>query len=243
MLSLAVYHPLHFWSMATAVSLPARRTASQKSTYLMSREVNSIRYLLYSFCCSSSLHIFLHSISPRLIDDFSLYLMEVRLRAMLTAQWLLSSPSRVVQQLRIRLCSVADQTIASSMWVSAIPELVGWLLVQVLYPGLFDLASKRCSWHAAGVQGKLPGDSHPFCCVWGGHKVQGQREIWWSAGCRVCRCLSWCRCPWLFPISWGPGQEECWGCWGSRGTVRHHLSSCMDGRQRQGRGQVAIGIT
>jgi hypothetical protein len=59
----------------------------------------------------------------------------------------------------------------------------------------------------------------------------------------VCRCLSWCRCPWLFPISWGPGQEECWGCWGSRCTVRHHLSSCMDGRQRQGRGQVAIGIT
>jgi len=29
------------------------------------------------------------------------------------------------------------------MWVSAIPELVGQLLVQVLYPGLFDLASKK----------------------------------------------------------------------------------------------------
>ena len=29
------------------------------------------------------------------------------------------------------------------MWVSAIPELVGRLLVQVLCPGLLDLASKK----------------------------------------------------------------------------------------------------
>ncbi len=44
--SLALYQPLHLHSMETAVSRPARISASQKVSYAMSPEVRSSRYLL-----------------------------------------------------------------------------------------------------------------------------------------------------------------------------------------------------
>ncbi len=44
---LATYQPLHLRSMATAVSLPVRTTASQKLLYSILHEVNWRRYLLY----------------------------------------------------------------------------------------------------------------------------------------------------------------------------------------------------
>jgi len=58
--------------MAIAVSLPACMTPWQKLTYLISQEVNSIRYL----CCFSSSQIFLQSISPQFIDGLSDHILD-----------------------------------------------------------------------------------------------------------------------------------------------------------------------
>jgi hypothetical protein len=62
---------------------------------------------------------------------------------MQTAWWSLSRPSSVVQQFRMCLWNIVEQTIMSSMCESPTPVLVGQLLVQVLWPGLIDLGSKN----------------------------------------------------------------------------------------------------
>ena len=115
MLLLAMYQPLHFWSMAVVFSLPAHMATLQKVSYDMSQEVSLRRYLLKIYCCSSSSQIFLQSTSPRFINVFALYLMDMRLRSMRTVRGSLSSLSRMVQQLWMRLWSNADQTITLSM--------------------------------------------------------------------------------------------------------------------------------
>jgi hypothetical protein len=127
--------------------------------------VNCNRYLLYSLHCSSSSQIFLQSISPRFSEDLALYFMEVRLRSRDAARWSLSSPSRVVQQLCMRLCNAVEHTIRSSMWLSAMPELVGLLLVQVLCPGLPDFVSKKVFILATDALGRCVIDFRPSCCV------------------------------------------------------------------------------
>jgi hypothetical protein len=80
---------------------------------------------------------------PAVHQKFALYLIDVRLRSMRTARLSLFRPSSVVQQFWMHLWSIAEQTITSSMCESATPVLVGRLLVQVLWPGLFDLGSKN----------------------------------------------------------------------------------------------------
>ena len=99
----------------------------------MSRLVKYSSYL-FNLRCSSSLHIFLQSISPVFNDAFSLYFKEVIS---------LSAPSEATKQLRTCLWSVLEQTIRSSMCESACPVLVvRLLLVHVPYPGQFALLSK-----------------------------------------------------------------------------------------------------
>ena len=118
-------------------------TASQKVSLVMSREVSSRRYLLYSLRCSFSSHIFLQSMSPLSRDVFSLYFNDVRYSCIRTAWWSLSAPSSTTWQFFTCLWSVVEQTISSSMCELGRPVLVGLLLVHVPYPGPLSLHSKK----------------------------------------------------------------------------------------------------
>ncbi len=87
--------------------------------------------------------------SPQFIDDFALYLMNVMLRSRETARWLLSRPSRVVQQLYTCLCNVIEQTIRSKIvsirnvwaggWSVACPSTMTWASCFCFKEGVHDV--------------------------------------------------------------------------------------------------------